>query len=205
MNSMLLTAALAGIESMINAALEYDPGTRLALANINGQVLAVSVTAPAVTVYVTADDDGVRLMNQWEGQVDTRLHGSLTALAKLARNEHGFVGTGVEVMGNTALLVELQRLLKNLDIDWEDALSEKIGDIAGHHSAEAIRTSVNYTRARTREMHRLTGDFLTEEFKAAVPRAELDAFYQDVDELRLHLDRLEARVNRLFQHSRNDG
>jgi ubiquinone biosynthesis protein UbiJ len=199
MNPMLLTATLAGLETLINAALEYDPGTRIALANIKGQVLAVSVTTPAMTVYITADDDGVRLMSQWEGPVDTRLHGSLTALAKLARNEHGFVGSGVEVIGSTALLVELQRLLKNLDIDWEDALSEKMGDLAGHQTAEVIRSGMNYTRERTREMNRLLGDFLTEEFKAAVPSAELDAFYQDVDAVRLHLDRLEARINRLTQ------
>src|SRR5690606_22858547 len=113
--------------------------------------------------------------------------------------EHGFADTGVEVMGNTGLLVELQRVIKNLDIDWEDALSERVGDIVGHQSASTIRSGVKYARDRSDELKDSLGEFLTEELKAVVSRQELDIFYQDVDELRLQLDRLEARVRRFTQ------
>src|SRR5690554_6885408 len=202
MNDMLLVTTLAGVEKLINSALDYDPGTRIALEKFKDQVLAVSVTTPAITLYITSDDQGVRLMNQWEGEVHTRLHGSLSALIKLARNEHGFVDSGVEFMCNTGLLIELQRLLKNLDIDWEEALSERVGDIVGHQSAQTIRTGVQYARDRSQEMNRSLGEFLTQELKTLVSKQELEIFYQDVDELRLHMDRLEARV-KLFARSHN--
>src|SRR5690606_4313705 len=104
------------------------------------QVLAITVTAPEFTIYVTPDEDGLRLMGHWEGEVHTQLRGSLPALMQLARNERtSFADSGVEVIGNSGLLVDLQRLLKHVDIDWEEALSQSLGDVVGHQSAEVIR------------------------------------------------------------------
>jgi ubiquinone biosynthesis protein UbiJ len=199
MNLTLSTAALAGLEKLINSALRYDPGTRIALGKLSDQILAVTISSPALTIYLTPDDEGVRLMSQWEGEVHTHLYGSLPALIKLVSSERtSFTDSGVEVVGNTGLLVDLQRLLKNLDIDWEEALSEFLGDIVGHQSAEAIRSGVNYTRDRADELRRSTSEFLTEELQALVSKNELEDFYQQVDDLRLQLDRLEARARKLM-------
>lgn len=195
MDAMITTAALAGLEKLINTALRYDPGTRNALGTLSGQVLAISLTAPSLTVYLTAREPGISLMGQWEGEVHTQLRGSLPALINLARSQRtSFADSGVEVIGNTALLIELQRLLNNLDIDWEEALSELLGDIAGHQGATIIRGGVNYLRERSTSIQRLVSEFLTEELKSSPSRNELDAFYQDVDELRLQAERLEAKV-----------
>src|SRR5690606_13236213 len=196
----LNTAALAALEKLINTALRYDPGTRAALGELADQVLAITITTPAITVYITPDSEGVRLMGYWEGEVHTQLRGSLPALVGLARSDQtSFADSGVEVIGNTGLLVDLQRLLKNLDIDWEDALSQLVCDIVSRHSAQIIRKSVSYTRYRTSEAKRLLSEFLTEELQTLPPKPELEDFYLQVDELRLRADRLEARLQVFFK------
>jgi len=196
---ILNTAALAGLEKTINTALRYDPGTLVALGKLEEQVLAISVSSPSVTVYMTPADEGIRLMSQWEGEVHTQLRGSLPALIKLARSERSsFADSGVEVIGNTGLLVDLQRLLKNLDIDWEDALSDLLGDILGHQGANAIRSGLGYGRDRASEARRLLSEFLTEELRVLPAKNELEFFYREVDDLRLAADRLEARVEQLL-------
>lgn len=203
MDAMISTAALAGLEKLINTALRYDPGTRVALAALDEQVLAITVTAPEFTIYVTPDEDGLRLMGQWEGEVHTQLRGSLPALMQLARSERtSFAGSGVEVIGNTGLLVDLQRLLKNVDIDWEEAVSQLVGDVVGHQSAELIRSGVGYARDRASELKRLLGEFLTEELKTVPAKSELEGFYRDVDELRLQADRLDARVREFLKNQK---
>lgn len=200
MDATLSTAALAALEKLINTALQYDPGTRIALGRLADQVLAVQVTAPAFTVYVTTDIDGIRLMGHWEGEVHTQLRGSLPALARLARSQHtSFANSGVEVIGNTGLLVDLQRLMRNLDIDWEEALTGVVGDVIGHQSAEMIRSGARYASNRTSEARRLVSEFLTEELGTLPARNELEGFYQDVDDLRLHTDRIEARIKQLLR------
>ncbi len=204
MDATLSTAALAGLEKLINTALRYDPGTKIALSQLADQVLAIQVTAPAFTVYLTPDEDGLRLMGHWEGEVHTQLRGSLPALARLARSQQtSFANTGVEVIGNTGLLVDLQRLLINLDIDWEEALTEVLGDVIGHQGAELLRSGTRYAGDRASETKRLVSEFLTEELGTLPSRNELEGFYQDVDDLRLQADRLEARIKQLLS-SRSD-
>lgn len=201
---MLLNAALAGAEKLINAALVYDPGSRLRLAKLAGQILAIRVSAPALNFYVMPDEDGLCLMANWQGEVDTEISGSLFALLQLATTEpHNLKYSGVSAMGDLQLLAELQQIVKTLDIDWEEILSQFTGDIIGHQTAELIRSKFNFVANRAASVKRLASEFLTEELKTLPSKPELEDFYQQVDDLRLAVDRAEARVKKLLNKKIN--
>lgn len=199
MAGMLGTAALASAEKMLNATLRYDPATRLGFAPLEGKILAVHITAPVLTVFVMPMDNELRLMGNWDGDVDTCISGSLLALAQLSRTEiHNLKHSGVTVMGDLSLLADWQRLVKNLDIDWEEMLSQFTGDLIGHQTAQLIRAQVGWVSERASSARRLTSEFLTEELKALPAKPELDDFYQQVDDLRLAVDRAAARVETII-------
>ena len=200
MDKLLLSAALAGAENMINTALRYDPATRLKLARLSGKILALKVTAPvAFDVFVAPLDGDIQLMGNWHGEVDTQLSGSLMALLQLSTTEiHNLKYSGVTAMGDLGLLADLQQLLKQVDIDWEDMLSQFTGDIIGHQAASAIRVKFGWVKNRARTATRLSKEFLTEEYQALVSKPELEDFYQQVDELRLAVDRAAARIDKLL-------
>ena len=192
-------AALASAEKMLNTALRYDPATRIGLAQLEGKILAVQITAPAIDVFVMPMDDELRLMGNWEGDVDTRITGSLLALAQLGQKEiHNLKDSGVTVMGDLTLLADLQRLMKSLDIDWEDMLSQFTGDVIGHQAAQVIRAKFGWAKDRAKSAQRLTGEFLTEELKTLPGKPELEDFYRQVDDLRLAVDRAAARVETII-------
>lgn len=197
---MLITAALASAETIINTALRYDPATRLKLARLSGKILAVNITAPAaINLFVMALDEEIELMANWDGEVDTQLSGSLMALVQLSTTEiHNLKYSGVTAMGDLTLLADLQQLLKHLDIDWEDMLSQFTGDIIGHQTAQIIRAKFGWAKDRAQTAARLGKEFLTEEYQALVSKPELDDFHQQVDELRLAVDRAAARVEKLL-------
>lgn len=197
---MLITAALASAETIINTALRYDPATRLKLARLSGKILAVNITAPvAINLFVMPLDEEIELMANWDGEVDTQLSGSLMALVQLSTTEiHNLKYSGVTAMGDLTLLADLQQLLKNLDIDWEDMLSQFTGDIIGHQTAQIIRAKFGWAKDRAQTAARLGKEFLTEEYQALVSKPELDDFHQQVDELRLAVDRAAARVEKLL-------
>lgn len=201
MDHMITAAALASAEKIINTALRYDPATRIGLARLSGKILAVNITAPiAVTLFVMPLDEEIQLMANWDGDVDTRLSGSLMALLQLSTTEvHNLKYSGVTVAGDLGLLADLQALLKNLDIDWEDMLSQFTGDIIGHQTAELIRTKFGWVKDRARSAQRLTKEFLTEELRALPSKPELNDFYRQVDEVRLAVDRAAARVEQLVK------
>lgn len=199
MANTLTIAALASAEKMINAALRYDPATRIGLAHVEGKIIELQITTPGLTIFVMPMDDELRLMSNWDGDVDTRITGSLLAFIQLSQTEiHNLKDSGVTVMGDLSLLAEMQRLVKNLDIDWEEMLSQFTGDIIGHQSAQLIRAKFGWAKDRAKSAQRLTSEFLTEELQALPSKPELAHFYEHVDELRFAVDRAAARVEKLI-------
>lgn len=194
----LSTASIAALEAAINGALRYDPGTRLALTKLQGQVLAISVITPEFDLYLIPDEDSLRLQGHYEGEVTTRLRGHLPALSQLAiANSTSLSDSGVEVIGSTTLLSNLQRTLGSLEIDWEEALSQLLGDVLGHQAAQRIRQRVGWAGERLTSAQRLLSEYLTEELGSLPAAAELDDFYQQVDRLRMGTDRLGSRIEQL--------
>lgn len=184
-----------GLEKIINKALQYDPGSRHALARLTGSTLALELTQPVMTFFICPEENGIRLHSAGDDNVTARIKGSPFALLSLMNsNQLNLSGTGVEVFGNTGFIIELQRVLKNLDIDWEEAVSEIVGDIAGHEIGRSITGLQSWLQQRKQSFDRLLGEFLTEEVNVTPSKVELDFFNQQVDELRLGVDRLTARL-----------
>lgn len=191
-------AALSAAEAAIQRALRYDPASRLALAKLDGQVLALQFTQPEWTLYVHPCAEGLRLTRHWEGEVQSRLTGRLQDFIGLARGaQTTLAGSGIQLEGSTHLVQELQRITRELDLDWEEALSERFGDVAGHQGAEFLRSGGHWLKERESEARRLLGDFLTQEAAVLVGPAELNHFYEAVDELALDVDRAQARLEHL--------
>jgi ubiquinone biosynthesis protein UbiJ len=206
MDPMLSTAALASAEKIINAALAYDPASRIALAELEPQVLAIHITSPDIKVFVLPSAEGIELHGHYEGEVTTQLQGTLPALLSLIKSDRlNLKDSGVQLFGSTSFLAELQKILKNLDIDWEEILSQVFGDIIGHQGAELIRSKLSWTKDRVTNIQRLTSEFLTEELRVLPSKPELTFFNAQVDELKLGADRVEARIERILTRIAHQG
>ena len=199
MDPMLSTAALASAEKIIQGALVYDPASRIALAQLAPQVLAIYVTQPECKIFVVPDERGIKLLGHYEGTVTTQLQGPLFALASLAKSERlNLKDTNVELVGSTGFISELQKIFKHIDIDWEEMLTRVFGDIAGHQGAEIIRSKFTWGKDRVDNISRLTSEFLTEELRVLPSSPELAYFNSQVDEIKLGVDRAQARIEQLI-------
>lgn len=198
----LHTAFCAALESSVNTALRYDPGSRHALGKLQGRVLAVEIKQPSLVFYLLPQGEGLTVRSHYEGEVTTRLQGSPLALASLLKADSlNLADSGVEVFGSTSLLLEIQQIAHNLDIDWEEALSQLLGDVVGHQGANSLRQVGAWAEGRKDTFERLLGEYLSEELRATPARAELEHYYREVDEVRLATDRLAARVEALSQQT----
>lgn len=192
---MFSTAIAAALESAVNGALRLDPGSRHAVAALSGRVLAVELRQPSLIFYLLPGDDRLTIASHYEGAVETRLRGSPMALANLLGSERlNLAGSGVEVSGSSGLLAAWQKIIHNLDLDWEEPLSRVLGDVAGPQGARSLRAFGGWFEGRRATFERLLGEYLSEELKSTPARAELEHFYRDVDDLRLATDRLTARI-----------
>ncbi len=202
MDPSISTAFTAALEGLCNRALAYDPCSQQALRKLCGKVLAIEASAPALTFFITADANGkLALMSHYQGAVTTRIQGQLTHLLSMAFSPEStsLSQRSIQVIGSTGLLVDLQNILKNLDIDWEDALNQHIGDIAGHPIANSLRQAGFFLKQRTQTVKRLSAEYIQEELKLVPSKPELEDYYRQVDELRLASDRAQARLQQLQQ------
>lgn len=192
------TAACITIEKTIALALRYDPASRIALTRLQGKVLAIELAQPALTFYFIPTKNGLGVQSYCEAPITTRLKGSPLALATLANSSRlNLSDANVEVFGSTGLLIELQAIAKNLDVDWEQAISEVLGDILGHETAKAIRTLFGWSKQRQKIFKRLLGEYLSEELQTVPSSTELKFYFNEVDGLRLATDRIAEKIGNL--------
>lgn len=190
----LLAGLLSAAEMALHKALAYDPGSRQRLQALAGQTLALHSLSPEATVYLHLTEAGPELLQHYEGEVTTSLTGKAGDLARLVTHPGKTLhGTGVTLAGSTALLAELQAVMHNLDIDWEEALGELLGVVPAHTLSQAMRGAGNWARERQQSFVRLASEYLTEESGSVLGRREFEAFNADIHELRLALDRAEAQ------------
>jgi len=189
------------VEVAINKSLEYDPATQNALGELAGKVLAIECTLPSLIFYVVHSETDISLMGQYEGEPDTTLRGSALSLSSLAtdgQDRVSFFDTGVEVRGDHDLLRQIKKVLKNLDIDWEAALSQLIGDVPAHLVGEALRTSAKWQKDVAQRASSAAAEFSQEEVRLTPSQNEAGQFNKEVKHLANDVDRLTARMNKLM-------
>lgn len=199
---VLHTAALAALEAALNRALDLSPHSKSALAQLEDCVFALHCTAPTLSVYLHPGVEGIRLAGKHCGPVTTSITGKASDFTELATAEDPtatLINGALELQGDSAALIELQRILASLDVDWEAPLVASLGDVAGHQIAELLRQAFSWGRQASASLRRQLGEFIHEEARLSPPRLEMEDFYRDVSELALRVDRLQSRSERLRQ------
>ena len=202
MLSLFKRTALEGAETLINAALTKDPASKQALTKLEGQVLLVESTLPPLTIAIEPAATGIQLHDNWDGNVAVTINGTLIAMAAIAVNAKesiSFSGTGVNVSGNLDTLHQLNKIMGDVDIDWEGALAEIIGDIPGHLIAKGIRNSAVIRKDIVTRASSGLVEVAQEEFNLTPSKNEFEAMIPDIRQLSADADRLAARVRRLYQ------
>ena len=202
MLSVLRKTALGGAEALIDTALAHDPASASALAVLEGQVLLIESTLPPITIAVEPTSSGVKLHDQWDDEASVSVTGTLVAMAGVALNAKesvSFSGTGIRVSGNLDTLNQLNKIMGNLDIDWEAALAEIIGDIPAHLLAQSIRSSAVFTADTVKRASTGLVEVAQEEFNLTPSKNEFETIAPGIRKLSSDVDRLAARLKRLQQ------
>ena len=201
----LHTAVFAALERVINRALKLAPANRRELDSLADCVFALQCTAPEVEVYLQPGNGRLRLMGYYDGAVTTSVRGTASDFAELATAADptaALINGRLELNGDSAPLIELQKIISTLDIDWEAPLVEVLGDVAGHQLAQFLRGAYSWGRQASSGLGRQLEEFIHEEARLCPPRLELEDFYRDVQQLGLQVDRLQSRAQRLRKRLR---
>lgn len=197
---MLTQALLAGIERSLAAALARDPLTARRIARLQGKVILLQVREPELQFYLLPGEDRVHLASQCSQEPDCTLSAPASLLARLLVSEQRqqlLQDPELHLSGDSQVLVSLQNALSGLRLDVEAELARWIGPVAAHALGELGRGGWQWGEQTRRSLSSSLAEYLTEESRHLVGRAEAEVAAEQCHRLRLDLDRLEARVNQL--------
>ncbi len=203
--STLHTAGLAALERLLNRALALDPQSSAALAKLEGSVFSLHSTSPPFQAYLLPTAGGIELLGYWEGDVTTLVRGEAADFAALATTSDpaaALINGNLSLKGDSGPLLELQKIVAALDLDWEAPLVDTLGDVAGHQLAQGFRGLFNVSRQAHASFERQLEEYIHEEGRLSPPRLELEDFYSDVGALSERTDRLAGRIERLRRRLR---
>jgi ubiquinone biosynthesis protein UbiJ len=199
---MSARAVIASVmERAINAYLAMDPEMAAGLGRIAGRHIALELIGTGLDFCVVPGAGCVQVSAMGcETEPDTAISATPWALAGLGlgheRNTPLFEGE-VRIRGDMDVGSEFARVLKSVEIDWEELLARVVGDISAHEIGNLLREVGGWARRTGDALRMDVSEYLQEEARVVPTRIELESFLDEVDTLRSDVDRLEARVRRL--------
>ncbi|WP_395764295.1 SCP2 domain-containing protein [Stutzerimonas balearica] len=197
---MLRQALLASAEQGLNRVLRLDPTALPRLARLAGRIIEIDCSAPAMQLFVLVEEDGLRLASSWAADADCRLRAPASSLVRLlvSRQKTAVLHEPqVSIDGDSGVLMSLAEVLQDLELDWEYEASRWLGPVGAQLLGTGVRTPTRWLRESGDSLRQDLADYLTEESRALVGQQEAEARFNEIDELKLALDRLEARIERL--------
>lgn len=187
------------LEEALARALALDPETGRRVAALDGRSVVLRFVGTGLALRATVDEGRLRI-GPASDDGDLRLAatpGALLAMAATRGGDAPLAPGRIEIAGDAELARRLERIVHGFTPDIDEAFARAFGDVAGFQVARLVRRGAGWVRAAAGALARDTADYLVEESRDLVAKAEVETFLDEVDTLRERSDRLHARVQRL--------
>jgi ubiquinone biosynthesis accessory factor UbiJ len=202
MQSSLLAAAEIGG----NRLLAYDEVALQGCLEMQDHCIAIDITDLDFQLYCHPGGWGIRLSREPPARdVDATISGRFMALVNLASLDDK-VSTSIQERisfnGNVALAQKLQKLLAGLDIDWEEILAERTGDVLAFQIHQRTRSLGKWLRQSADSLLQTSSEYLREEVRLSPTEVEFKLFQSRLTELKHDVARTEIRLQQLLEKIR---
>jgi ubiquinone biosynthesis accessory factor UbiJ len=189
------TIALSTLEKSINQYLSLGDESQLLLKKLEGKVIAFHIKRPKLTLFYVFRDRRVHVASRFDAPVDVHLYTSLFQLMRLKLQKNAsFISNHLHIEGDIDTAKLLNDLFLKNNIDWEEHLSQFVGDITAHKLGNFVKNRKKNAKKIKEDTLENVGEYLQEEKELLAHPSAVKNFHDDVDTLTLDIDRLEARV-----------
>lgn len=187
------------LQSALNRFLMMDPESKSKIASLNGKVISIRFSGTPIRLQLIFAQNEVRLNSDEILTADTIITGTPLTLAhlSLSKNKKSFFEDDVMLAGDVECGQQVLDLFDTLEIDWEEYLSQWIGDMGAHKIGQLARRFISFRNDAKKSILDNINEYLHEEIKMAPPLPALEHFFEEVDTLRLDTDRLEQKITKL--------
>lgn len=200
MQNPILSPLLAFAEIGSNRLLALDEDVVKRCATLQGKCIAIEITDLEITLYCHPGSWGIRLSQQAPKDVDATISGRLFALFDLALEDDKIsasIRERVSINGDASVAQQMQKILTDIDIDWEEVLSQYTGDVLAFQIHSKAKQAGDWLRQSASSLMQTNSEYLREEARLTPTLPEFDRFQQQVTTIKHDVDRVEARLRQL--------
>lgn len=170
---------------------------------LQGHCIKIHITDLDFTVYCHPGNWGIRLgLDQPAKPIDATISGRVMALLSLAMQEDKIstsMQEGVSINGNAVVAQQVQKIFADLDLDWEEALSQYIGDIPAYQVHRQARRATKWLCQSVTSLSRTSSEYLREEIHLTPTQVEFEHFKHQATRLKQDVERAEVRLRHLIR------
>jgi ubiquinone biosynthesis accessory factor UbiJ len=193
-------AWLASAEAVLNRNIAASSEAKALAKRLEGTSLQVNVDGFA---RVRAECLGGRLslLAVDDSPADAVISGSPPALLQMfkAATPSAQTRSSVQLRGDAEVANLYRELFAAARPDLEEELSRWIGDLPARHLSQLALSVRTWARRARRTAGENIAEYLQEEGRDLVTKTEMEEFLRGVDDVRDHVDRIEARLKGLEQ------
>jgi len=198
---------LSNLSKAMNIWLGLDPESEQRLKKLNEKVITIELLPFHYTFQCEFTQKGVVLHQDALLPAETQIRGTplqLMTVAIIKDNRQRFFAEDVMMEGNAEIGHEVIALFDELQIDWEEYLSHLIGDINAYRSGRLLKKAKSWLDNTFQSLTDNINEFVHEEAEWLPGREALEDLFSDIDSLRMDVDRINAKIQRLIEQSAND-
>ena len=197
-SATLLLALQRLLSDLSERAIHLDPVAAKNFASLAGQVIEIHCLEPALTWHLTLQESSIEVHAGASDNPNVAVTGKPMGLLQTLMT--GATSETVVIDGDAAVLMALQTLAKDYSPDLAKPLDAWLGRETGQRTAALVELGMatlgellTSTRAQA---HHATQNYFNERFAT---QDQGEGLARRLDQLRLRIDRLEAKLNR-YQH-----
>jgi len=193
------------ISRALNRYLHLDPESRQRLARLEGKVVTIELLPLHLTFQLHFNAEGVTLSETSAETPDTLIRGTPLQMMSMmiAKDRQRFFADDVLIEGSAELGQQVIELFDAMQIDWEEYLAKIAGDMPAHHTGKLVRNVRSWLKQVSDNLHQNINEYLHEEKPWFPSREALNDFFDDIDQLRMDIDRLDVKVQLLLKDKKD--
>ncbi len=184
---------------LLNHLINQNSWARVQLQPFAGKAVRFVIPPLSATVAVL-EDDGLAMAGETAEPEATVTIPFSVALRLLADDEGA--NTLVVLEGDTELVAALGKVLRNIRWEYEEDLSQLIGDAAAHQIGEFGRKAVSEAERQTLNVAQMFSEYWQEEQPLIAKKRHVEHFLKEVDALREDVERFEKRLEKLLEKTK---
>ena len=184
------------LADVLNGFVSLDGDHRRRLRGLEGRSLGIELRGPELS-FVLLVEEGQFSLRAEETEASAWVRATPGGFLSMAASGGRSSSADLQLDGDAESARRFQEFFGSLDPDWEEGITRMFGDVIGVQLSRFLRGGLDLAKNARESMERNISEYLREESRQLVTRAEVDQFLDSVDDLRDDVARLEARVRRL--------